>query len=333
MKAIIPAAGIGKRLRPHTFNRPKVMVPVAGKPILEHIAEALFDSGFSELSIIVGYQKDTVVDHFEERFPGRCHYVVQKEMEGLAHAILLGLEDKDEPALIILGDTIIDMDLGRFRDSEENIVAVVRVEDPSRFGIVETDAQGFITDMVEKPEHPKSDLAIAGAYFIKSQRRLKAAIEELIDRQVRTRGEFQLTDALAIMMRDGEKFKAMPIRDWYDCGKPGTLLSTNRFILGKRKEKRGECVNCSIEEPVYIDEGSRIEDSHIGPDVAIGKNVRIRDSRIRNSMVFEGAALDTVRIRDSIIGRNARVSRFSGTLNTGDENTVRGSEDPERDKE
>ncbi|MDZ7820748.1 MAG: sugar phosphate nucleotidyltransferase [Candidatus Marinimicrobia bacterium] len=275
MKAIIPAAGIGKRLRPHTFNRPKVMVPVAGKPILEHIAGALFESGFNELSVIVGYQKATVIDHFEEHYPGRCRFFVQEKMEGLAHAVLMGLEDRDEPALIILGDTIIDMDLRRFQDSNENIIAVVRVEDPSRFGIVETDREGFITGMVEKPEHPQSDLAIAGAYFLKSQRRLKAAIEELIDKGIRTRGEFQLTDALAIMMEGGERFRAMPINDWYDCGKPGTLLSTNRFILSRRSGNRGECVNCTLKDPVYIDEGSRIENSAIGPDVAIGKNVTI----------------------------------------------------------
>ncbi|MDZ7796261.1 MAG: sugar phosphate nucleotidyltransferase [Candidatus Marinimicrobia bacterium] len=324
MKAIIPAAGIGKRLRPHTFNRPKVMVPVAGKPILEHIAEALFQSGFNELSIIVGYQKETVIDHFEDRYPGRCRFLVQEEMKGLAHAILLGLEDRDEPALIILGDTIIDMDLSRFRDSKENIIAVVKVNDPSRFGIVETDKNGFITDMVEKPENPESDLAIAGAYFIKSQSRLKAAIEELLEKEIRTRGEFQLTDALAIMMDKGERFKAMPINDWYDCGKPETLLSTNRFILSKGTDNRGECINSRIVEPVYIDEGSRIENCTVGPDVAVGKNVSIQDSEIQNSMIFEGAELKKTTLSDSIVGRSARVSGFRGTLNTGDENAIEG---------
>ncbi len=325
MKAIIPAAGIGKRLRPHTFNRPKVMVPVAGKPILEHIAEALFQSGFNELSIIVGYQKETVIDHFEDRYPGRCHFLVQEEMKGLAHAILLGLEDREEPALIILGDTIIDMDLSRFRDSQENIIAVVKVDDPSRFGIVETDKNGYITDMVEKPENPESDLAIAGAYFIKNQRRLKAAIEGLLEKEIRTRGEFQLTDALAIMMNNGERFKAMPINDWYDCGKPETLLSTNRFILSKRTDNKGECINSRIVEPVYIDEGSRVENCTIGPHVAVGKNVIIQDSEIQNSMIFEGAELKKTTLSDSIVGRSARVSGFRGKLNTGDENAIEGN--------
>ncbi|MBW6457961.1 MAG: NTP transferase domain-containing protein [FCB group bacterium] len=324
MKAIIPAAGIGTRLQPHTFNRPKVMVPVAGKPILEHIAESLFDSGFDRLCVIVGYKKEAVTDYFNARYPGRFTFPVQEEMKGLAHAVLYGLEDTDEPALIILGDTIIDMDFGRFKDSGENIIAVVKVDDPSRFGIVETDYNSFITAMVEKPEKPKSDLAIAGAYFIKNQKKLKSAIEELMEKEIKTRGEYQLTDALAIMMQKGERFRAMPINDWYDCGKPETLLSTNRFLLRSHGKNHGMCTDCTIYEPVYIGEGSRIENSEIGPNVAIGRGVTVRHSRIVNTMIFRDATVEHSELQDSIIGERARVSHAKGALNTGDEELVSG---------
>jgi glucose-1-phosphate thymidylyltransferase len=326
MKAIIPAAGIGKRLQPHTFNRPKVMVPVAGKPILEHIAVSMFDSGFDRLCVIVGYKKEAVTDYFNKEYPGRFSFPVQEEMKGLAHAVLYGLEDTDEPALIILGDTIIDMDFSRFKGSRENIIAVVRVDDPSRFGIVETDKEGFITGMVEKPEKPQSDLAIAGAYFIRDQRKLKLAIEELISRKIKTRGEFQLTDALALMMERGDRFKAMPINDWYDCGKPETLLSTNRFLLRTHGENHGQCTGCTIHEPVYIGAGSRIENSEIGPDVAIGKNVTISDSKIVNSMIFRGATVECSELHDSLIGEYARIKDVKGALNTGDKEQVIGTE-------
>lgn len=315
MKTIIPAAGIGKRLRPHTFNRPKVMVPVAGKPILEHIAESLFASGFDKLSVIVGYKKETVTDYFDKYYPGKFFFFEQKEMKGLAHAVLYGLEDKDEPVLIILGDTIIDMDLSIFHDSKYNIIAVVEVDDPSRFGIVETDEAGNISGMVEKPEDPPSNLAIAGVYFLRSQKRLKNAIEALIAQEIKTRGEYQLTDALKIMMDKGEKFKAVPIKAWYDCGTPETLLSTNHYLLQRHAGNAGTCKNCMIHEPVYIGKDAVIEDSDIGPDTAIGKNVRIRNSSIKNSLIFKGAELEDVKLHDSLIGENVRLKGKRGSLN------------------
>ncbi|MBN2781452.1 MAG: NTP transferase domain-containing protein, partial [Candidatus Marinimicrobia bacterium] len=302
MKAIIPAAGIGKRLQPHTLNRPKVMVPVAGKPILEHISSALLEAGFNEISVIVGYKKESIVDYFTAKYPGTFTFPVQEEMKGLAHAVLYGLDDVEEPVLIILGDTIIDMDLSIFHDGRENMIAVVEVEDPKRFGIVETDEKGRITGMVEKPENPTSNQAIAGVYFLKNQQKLKQAIETLIRDDIRTRNEYQLTDALALMMRSGEPFRAVPIKAWYDCGTPETLLSTNRFLLTKHAANHGTCVDCILHEPVYIGKGTRIEHSEIGPDVAIGNDVKILHSCIKNSMVFAGAVLQDVDLHDSLIG-------------------------------
>ncbi|MDX9778280.1 MAG: sugar phosphate nucleotidyltransferase [bacterium] len=322
MKAIIPAAGAGTRLQPHTFNRPKVMVPVAGKPILEHISESLFSAGIDHITVIVGYKQKTVTDYFNTEFPGKFSFITQKEMKGLAHAIRYGLEDRDEPVLIILGDTIIDMDLRSFQDPRENRIAVAAVEDPQRFGIVETDKSGRIRAMVEKPENPPGNLAIAGVYCLQSQRKLRNAIDTLIRKDIRTRGEYQLTDALRVMMDQGEKFKAEPIRAWYDCGTAETLLSTSAYLLTKHAANHGQYNNLRLHEPVYIGHGSCIENSEIGPNVAIGENVRIRGSKIRNSMIFSHAKLENCDLQDTLIGERSRVRNAKGSLNIGDDETV-----------
>ncbi|MCF7833550.1 MAG: NTP transferase domain-containing protein [Candidatus Marinimicrobia bacterium] len=319
MKAIIPAAGIGVRLHPHTLNRPKVMVPVAGKPILEHISNSLFDAGFDKIVVIVGYKKEAIIDYFDEKFPEKFQFPVQEEMKGLGHAILYGLEDKDEPVMIILGDTIIDLDMSELQHPKYNMIAVAEVEDPGRFGIVETDTEGFITRMVEKPENPKSNLAIAGAYYIQNQRKLKQAIELLIKNNIKTRNEYQLTDALVLMMENGEPFKALPINEWYDCGTVETLLSTSKYLLSKGSVNKGECVNCKIIEPVYIGEGTKIENSIIGPYAAIGNDVHISDSEISESMINNNSNIIESNLINSIIGYRSTIENYFGILNIGDD--------------
>ena len=327
MKAIIPAAGIGKRLQPHTLNRPKVMVPVAGKPILEHISQSLFNVGFDEISVIVGYKKETIIDHFNKKYPGKFKFPVQKEMKGLGHAILYGLDDVEDPALIILGDTIIDLDMSQLMHPEHNVLAVMEVEDPGRFGIVETDNGGMITQMVEKPERFIGNLAIAGAYYIQSQRKLKAAIEKLIKNNIKTRNEYQLTDALVDMLNAGEPFRALPIKEWYDCGTMETLLSTSNYLLSKGSMNKGACENCTIIDPVYVGEGTVLKNSTIGPFAAIGNNVLIEDSKIQESMINNHAVIKKSELKNSIIGYRSKIKNISGNLNIGDDETVAGDQE------
>jgi glucose-1-phosphate thymidylyltransferase len=322
MKAIIPAAGIGERLRPHTLNRPKVMVPVGGKPILEHISTALLKAGFDKISVIVGYKKETIISYFNEKYPGKFNFPVQEEMKGLGHAILYGLDEVDEPALIILGDTIIDLDMSKLKDPKHNVIAVVEVDDPRRFGIVETDANGLITRMVEKPENPTSNLAIAGAYYIQNQRVLKHAIEELIKNDLKTKNEYQLTDALALMMKVGEPFKALRINEWHDCGTMETLLSTSRYLLSKGTVNKGKCTNSKIIDPVYIGEGTKITNATIGPYAAIGNNVNVEGSTISDSMINDGAEIIGSKLHDSIVGGGTKVSNIFGHVNVGDGETA-----------
>lgn len=314
---------MGKRLVPHTLNRPKVMVPLAGKPMLAIITDSLLKAGFDTLSIIVGYKKEAITKYFSKDYPGCCQFFIQEEMKGLGHAILYGLEDVDEPALIILGDTIIDVDFSRFTEKTENVIGVVRVDDPTRFGIVEVDEENHIVSMIEKPEDPPSDLAISGLYFIRSQRVLKNAIEKLMEKNIKTRGEYQLTDALVLMLEEGETFIAEEISGWYDCGTRKTLLSTNAHLLENGyARKLSECENVKIVEPVYIGKNVKLSNSYIGPNVSIGDNVTIDRSVIQDSMLFQGSTATRCKLDNSLLGVNSKVDAAIGQINIGDNEVI-----------
>ncbi|MDA3871442.1 MAG: sugar phosphate nucleotidyltransferase [Candidatus Marinimicrobia bacterium] len=322
MKAIIPAAGVGTRLRPHTFTNSKVMLSVAGKPIISHIVDRLIEAGITELSIIVGYMGQVVEDYFEENYSIQCEFPIQKEMKGLGHAILQGLDDSDEPALIILGDTIIETDFRKFVLEDENILAVVKVDNPKRFGIVETDSEDNITKMVEKPDDPKSDLAIAGIYLVRSQKVLKLAIEKLISENITTKSEYQITDALQIMINNGEKIQALKIDDWYDCGTRKTLLSTNKYLLSKTKKTKKKFSNSIIKDNVFIGENVKIADSIIGPNVSLGNETKIDNSIISNTIINKNTTISNKLIIDSIIGESVIVKGELSSLNIGNDSII-----------
>jgi len=318
MKAIIPAAGIGTRLRPHTLTRPKVMLTVAGKPIIGHIADTLMDAGINQLSVIVGYKKERVIEYFSKITGLECEFPVQKEMKGLGHAVLYGLEAVDEPVLIILGDTIINTDYKAFISRDTHTLGVVQVDDPRRFGIVETDKENRILSMVEKPENPPGNLAIAGLYLIRNQGLLKESIERLVRDNIKTRNEYQLTDALKIMMDQGEIFTASEIESWLDCGKMETLLETNRQILEQKGNKTGKTENCVIIPPVYIATDAEIKDCVIGPYVSVSSKAKIRNSVIRDSIIYEEAEIQQCLLSGAVIGQNATVKGELKALNLGD---------------
>lgn len=322
MKAIIPAAGVGTRLRPHTFTNPKVMLNIAGKPIIAHIIDRLIDAGITELSIIVGYMHEVVEKYFNDNYSIDCKFPLQKEMKGLGHAILQGLDDTEESALIILGDTIIETDYKKLAVKDKNIMAVVKVDNPKRFGIVETDSEENITRMVEKPDNPKSDLAIAGIYLVRSQKLLKNAIEKLIDEDIKTRGEYQITDALQIMIDEGENIRAMQIDDWYDCGTEETLLSTNNYLLSKISKTDKQFPNSIIKENVFIEENVKISDSIIGPNVSLGKSVEIKNSIISNSIINKNTTISSKLMNKSIIGEAVILEGKLSSLSIGDNSVI-----------
>ncbi|MCH7521035.1 MAG: nucleotidyltransferase family protein [Candidatus Marinimicrobia bacterium] len=233
MKAIIPIAGKGTRLLPHTEVRQKALLPVGGQPILDHIIEPLVEGGVTEVSLVVGYLGDQVRDHMARYSHLEVTFIEQQQQQGLGHAVLLALDGGDDPVLIVLGDTIFELDFGAFISGGGNSVGVVAVDDPQRFGIVEA-TEGVVVNMVEKPSEPVSNLALAGIYRIEYQRKLKEALETLIASRTRTKEEYQLTDALSLMVHSGEVFHTHRVDGWLDCGTTETLLTTNHRLLQLR---------------------------------------------------------------------------------------------------
>jgi glucose-1-phosphate thymidylyltransferase len=317
MKAIIPVAGVGSRLRPHTFTVPKVLLNVAGKPIIGHILDKIIEAGFDEATIIVGYLGEMIKEYVLKNYKIKVDFVEQEERLGLGHAIYISRHTfPEKPILIILGDTIFDVDLKSMIDSKLTQLGVKQVDDPRRFGVAEI-ANGYITHLVEKPETPKSNLAIVGLYFINQPGLLIECLKTIIEGNSRTRGEFQLTDALQMMIERGEKMKAFSIDGWFDCGKPETLLSTNRHLLQNQPPPR-PLKDVVIQCPVFISPKSKITNAVIGPYATIAENATIENAIVRNSIVSEGASVINSLIEDSIIGNNAVVRGTYKRINIGD---------------
>jgi glucose-1-phosphate thymidylyltransferase len=322
MRAIIPVAGAGTRLRPHTYSQPKVLLNVAGKPILAHILDALQGQGICSATIITGYMGELVEDYVISRYSMDFTFIPQREQEGLGHAIWLARETFDEPIMIILGDTVFDADLSLCTKSGYSSLGVKQVEDPRRFGVVVMDSKGFITKLVEKPEHPVSNLALVGIYYINNPELLKESLDELIQKDIRTRGELQLTDALQLMLEKGEKFTKFPVENWYDCGKPETLLSTNRFLLDKSHITR-TFLESIIIPPVFIAPDATIKRSVIGPYATVAAGAKVKDSVIRDSIISDGAKVTSSLLDKSIIGNNATVEGHFHSYNVGTSSEIK----------
>jgi len=251
VKAIIPAAGIGTRLKPHTHTAPKALLHVAGKPILGHIIDELIAYDIRDIVFIVGFLGEKIIEYVEKNYNIKASFIEQKELNGLGWAIHLAKDHlTDEPVLIVLGDTIIDLDLEEVINSDYNAIGTRIVDDPRRFGIAEVE-NGFVTRLVEKPESSASNLALVGVYLIKSTDIFKECLDELIDKNITTRGEYQLTDALSLMLERKSKITAFNVDGWYDCGKKETLLETNKYLLSQIKTVN-DYPDVIVIPPVYI---------------------------------------------------------------------------------
>lgn len=322
MRAIIPVAGIGTRLRPHTYTLPKVLLNVAGKPILGHILDELEEQGVEEITVIVGYMSELVEEFVNTHYNFKTTFVLQEERKGLGHSIWMARDtySGDEPVLIILGDTIFEFDLKDATKHGTSSLGVKEVEDPRRFGVVETE-DGFITKLVEKPEHPKSNLAIVGLYYIHNSGLLKDSLNELVEKDIKTRGEYQLTDALQLMIDKGEKFTTFGVDGWYDCGKSETMLDTNRYLLD-RKSRSHDIPETIIIPPVYIGSGVEIERSVIGPYATIAQGAKVKNSIIRNSIVGDDATVTNSLLENSIIGNEAILRGHFSQFNVGNSSEI-----------
>jgi glucose-1-phosphate thymidylyltransferase len=322
MRAIIPVAGVGTRLRPHTYTLPKVLLNVAGKPILGHILDALQTQNINQATIVVGYMGDLVEEYVRSNYSMDVEFVEQEERLGLGHSIWIARETftPEEPLLIILGDTIFDVDLSLATKSPCSTLGVKTVEDPRRFGVVET-VNNIILKLTEKPENPTSHLALVGLYFIKNPELLTECLDEMIANTIRTRGEYQLTDALQMMIDRGEQFTTFPVEGWYDCGKPETMLDTNRYLLDKHPLNR--TFPCSVViPPVFIAPTAKVENSIIGPYTTVAEGATVCDSVVRDTIISDGATVTASLLEQSIIGNNAVVRGKFSRLNVGDSSEI-----------
>ena len=333
MKVIIPVAGFGTRLRPHTLTKPKVLLNVAGKPMIHFIVDQLLREKIGdELVFITGFLGDQVREYLDSTFSKhkkKFRYIVQDIPKGLGHAIYCAEPafDKDEEALIILGDTLFDVDLKHLVNKKHSVIGTKKVDDPRRFGVVEKNKAGFITRMVEKPASkdvsPSND-AIVGIYLLKSSNELFSCLDEMIERDLKTKGEYQLTDALAMMLERGTKMTTYNVHGWLDCGKPETLLETNSYILKHLiKQKKYNLPGSLVIPPAFIDEGCLVTNSVIGPNVTINKNCVIENCVIKDSVVGESSHLKNAVLSHSVIGEHTQVILKELKLNLGQNSEIK----------
>ncbi len=318
MKVIIPTAGSGTRLRPHTFTSPKTLIHVAGRPILDYILEPLAEiPDLSELIFIVGDSGEQIREYVETDYNLPTTYLWQNEQKGLGHAISLAKEcDNGEPLLILLGDKIFEGGYQKFVQNPYTIIGVKMVESPQveaqrkyrligGVGIVETDGE-FITRLIEKPQNPPTNLVIEGIYYIQNSELLFHCLDEIIERDIRTHDEYQLTDGLQLMVEYGEQMKVEFI-DSLHCGTPDQLLDANQSILEKRAPQIYRCPNSVVIPPVFIGEGTVIEGAIIGPYASIGARTRVVNAIIKDAIIHPNAEVQDILIHRSVISSDARV--------------------------
>jgi len=327
MKAIIPVAGAGTKLRPHTYTQPKALIPLAGKTILSIIIDQLNEAGIHEFVFIVGYLGEKIQDYVKVNYPDlTCHFVYQNERYGTGHAIDLAKEIVGEDqVLIVLGDTIAEYDVKAMIDSEFSVLAVKKVDDPRNFGVAEIDEEYYITRVVEKPAIPKSNMALVGIYKIIETQSLFDCIKSIIENASIGENELNLTDAIECMIQGGVKFKSLKVNSWYDCGKKETLLKSNATLLKKFGGKAlGEesFENTIIIPPVSIGEGCDIKNSVIGPNVSIGENTILNYTIVRESIIGSFSKLYDVVLDDSLIGSDTGIKGETRSLNIGDNTDI-----------
>ena len=327
MKVIIPLAGKGTRLRPHTHLTPKPMLKVAGKPVMAYILEDLEKLGNVEQIIyITGHLKEKVEEYVRAEFDFPAVFIEQRVQDGTAGAVALARPHVDQPVLIIFVDTIFDADLSVIKTTDaDGIIWVKEVEDYQRFGVVVTDAAGDMTKIVEKPSTPISKRANIGLYYIKNWKLLYEGIEWVL-KQPKNKGEYYLTDAFQYMIDKGAKIRVIDVEGWYDAGKIDTLLETNRAMLEKGRARRPSTTDgCRIVDPVYVEEDVTIRRSTIGPNVTLGAGTVVEDSELSDTLVGTKARIVRSALRNSLVGDEAVVEGVRGELTIGDHSEVRGS--------
>ncbi len=324
MQVIIPLAGKGTRLRPHTHLVPKPMLKVAGRPVMDYVMDRLEGLNVSELIFITGHLKEQVEAYARSRYKYPSRFIEQKVQDGTAGAVNLARPHVKEPVLIIFVDTVFEADLTLInRTGADGIIWAKEVEDYQRFGVVVTDKDGYMTRIVEKPSTPISKLANIGLYYIKDTAALWAGIDHTLAAPA-NKGEYYLTDAFQHMIEHGRKILTAEVGGWYDCGKLDTLLESNEILLKHGGARRREFPGVTIHDPVYIEDGVVIESSEIGPNVTLEAGTRVRNSRIEHAMVGQGCVIADSAVHHSLLGNRVQLKGVKGAMTLGDDCEVVG---------
>lgn len=328
MKAIIPVAGAGTRLRPLTYTQPKPLIPVAGKPIISFILDSLIEQGITEYLFILGYLGEKIKNFVDQHYPNlSVSYIYQEERLGSAHALWIGrsfFQDEDE-VLVAFGDAIIDVDYSLFMKSSNSCIAIKKVTDPRAFGVVEIGSNNMITKVVEKPLIPKSNKAMVGIYRIKEVPQLIESIEFNITNNISTDEKFPLTDAIMRMISSGISFSAIEVDNWFNCSKKEVLLETNAIFLDREGYASVDLPpydNTIIIHPVSIGKKCKLTNSIIGPHVTIGDNVEVNQSILSNSIIGNYSKLNEIILKKSVVGNDVSLSSAGQGLSIGDNTEI-----------
>jgi glucose-1-phosphate thymidylyltransferase len=325
VKVIIPLAGKGTRLRPHTHVTPKPMLRVAGKPVMQYLIDDLQSlGGVDQVVYITGHLKEKVEDYARAAWPVPAAFIEQRVQDGTAGAVALAQSHVDQPVLIVFVDTIFDADLSVINTTDaDGIIWTKEVEDYQRFGVVVTDADDFMTKIVEKPSTPVSKRANIGLYYIRNWQLLFEGIAHVMA-QPQNKGEWYLTDAFQYMIEHGAKIKVIDVDGWYDAGKIDTLLDTNRVMLEKGRARRpASAPGCTIIDPVYVEDDCTLENATIGPNVSLSAGSTIRGGSVRDAVIGAKTTLVDCVIHDALIGDRVVLEGVHGAVTIGDDSEVR----------
>lgn len=333
MRIIIPMAGMGKRMRPHTLTVPKPLLPVAGKPIVQHLVEDIAKvckEPIEEVAFVIGrfgQEAENNLKKIADNIGAKCSIYYQDEALGTAHAILCAKKSLQDKVIVAFADTLFVADF-KLDDSKDGIIWVQKIEDPRAFGVVKVNEQNVITDFVEKPQAFVSDLAIIGIYYFKDGLYLSKELQHLIDNNIIEKGEYQLTNALENMKAKGTKFAPGKVLEWLDCGNKDATVYTNKRVLELKKDstelisKTHKTVNAVIIKPCYIGDNVLIENSVVGPHVSLGNNTVIKNSVINNSIIQTNTKISFANISNSMIGNYAEIKGKLQDYSMGDYSTV-----------
>mgnify|MGYP000684035975 CR=1 FL=1 len=330
MKVIIPVAGVGSRLKPHTHTVPKQLMDIAGVPMLEYVIKEVLKLKPKEVIFVVGHKKESITKYVNKHFPKlKKSFVEQKVRDGDGGAVRIGLQnqEKDDELLVVFGDTLVDFDLKKAlkKPKCDALVFAMEVDTPEHYGVLNVRDNLKVYQLEEKPKKPKSNLAIIGAYYFKSLLDVKKTLEEINEKKEVEKGEYRIISVLKRYAKNKNKVvKASKVKKWFDCGRVDVLLEANRYFLSKNNKKKTTIVGDSIViSPSYISKSAKLEKAIIGPYASIGDNAKIKNAIIQNSIVNEETEVYSTILKDSLIGKNVLLKGKSTRVNLGENSELR----------